>query len=168
MENEIIDKKDFSEKILIFFKEKQRVILITFVTIIGIILAFLTSNYYQNMENEEISEKFIKAGIHLSSEEKNKSKNILIEIVNSENKFYSILALNTIIENDLEERSNEILKLFEIVENLKIDKEQLNLIKLKKALYLIKISKNEEGNTLLNEIISENSIWKDAALEISK
>ncbi len=168
MENEIIDKKDFSEKILIFFKEKQRVILITFVTIIGIILAFLTLNYYQNMENEEISEKFIKAGIHLSSEEKNKSKNILIEIVNSENKFYSILALNTIIENDLEERSNEILKLFEIVENLKIDKEQLNLIKLKKALYLIKISKNEEGNTLLNEIISENSIWKDAALEISK
>ena len=120
MENEIIDKKDFSEKISIFFKEKQRVILITFVTIIGIILAFLTSNYYQNMENEEISEKFIKAGIHLSSEEKNKSKNILIEIVNSENKFYSILALNTIIENDLEERSNEILKLFEIVENLKI------------------------------------------------
>ena len=168
MENEIIDKKDFSEKISIFFKEKQRVILITFVTIIGIILAFLTSNYYQNMENEEISEKFIKAGIHLSSEEKNKSKNILIEIVNSENKFYSILALNTIIENDLEERSNEILKLFEIVENLKIDKEQLNLIKLKKALYLIKISKNEEGNILLNEIISENSIWKDAALEISK
>ena len=168
MENEIIDKKDFSEKILIFFKEKQRVILITFVTIIGIILAFLTLNYYQNMENEEISEKFIKAGIHLSSEEKNKSKNILIEIVNSENKFYSILALNTIIENDLEERSNDILKLFEIVENLKIDKEQLNLIKLKKALYLIKISKNEEGNTLLNEIISENSIWKDAALEISK
>ena len=168
MENEIIDKKDFSEKISIFFKEKQRFILITFVTIIGIILAFLTSNYYQNMENEEISEKFIKAGIHLSSEEKNKSKNILIEIVNSENKFYSILALNTIIENDLEERSNEILKLFEIVENLKIDKEQLNLIKLKKALYLIKISKNEEGNTLLNEIISENSIWKDAALEISK
>ena len=168
MENEIIDKKDFSEKILIFFKEKQRVILITFVTIIGIILAFLTLNYYQNMENEEISEKFIKAGIHLSSEEKNKSKNILIEIVNSENKFYSILALNTIIENDLEERSNEILKLFEIVENLKIDKEQLNLIKLKKALYLIKISKNEEGNTLLNEIISEHSIWKDAALEISK
>ena len=168
MENEIIDKKDFSEKILIFFKEKQRVILITFVTIIGIILAFLTSNYYQNMENEEISEKFIKAGIHLSSEEKNKSKNILIEIVNSENKFYSILALNTIIENDLEESNNEILKLFEIVENLKIDKEQLNLIKLKKALYLIKISKNEEGNTLLNEIISENSIWKDAALEISK
>ena len=142
MENEIIDKKDFSEKISIFFKEKQRVILITFVTIIGIILAFLTSNYYQNMENEEISEKFIKAGIHLSSEEKNKSKNILIEIVNSENKFYSILALNTIIENDLEERSNEILKLFEIVENLKIDKEQLNLIKLKKALYLIKISKD--------------------------
>ena len=120
MENETVDKKDFAEKISIFFKEKRGSILIVFVIIIGFILASISLNYYQNMKNEEISEKFIKAGIHLSSEEKNKSKNILIEIVNSENKFYSILALNTIIENDLEERSNEILKLFEIVENLKI------------------------------------------------
>ena len=45
---------------------------------------------------------------------------------------------------------------------------QKNLIKLKKALYFIKISNEEEGNNLLKEIISENSIWKDVALEISK
>ena len=168
MENEIIDKSTLSEKIANIFKEKKKLLFLILFIIIAILSVIIFFNHHQNNKNEKTFEKFIKAGIHLSSEEKNKSKNILIEIVNSENKFYSILALNTIIENDLEERSNEILKLFEIVENLKIDKEQLNLIKLKKALYLIKISKNEEGNTLLNEIISENSIWKDAALEISK
>ena len=78
------------------------------------------------------------------------------------------MALNSIIDNDLEKNNEEILKLFNIVENAKIEKEQKNLIKLKKALYLIKISRDNEGEKLLNEIISDNSIWKEAASEISK
>ena len=41
-------------------------------------------------------------------------------------------------------------------------------IKLKKALYLIKISRDNEGKKLLDEIISDDSIWKEAASEISK
>ena len=49
-----------------------------------------------------------------------------------------------------------------------MDKEKLNLIKLKKALYLFKISKNDDGNKILNEIISENSIWKNTAIELAK
>ena len=44
----------------------------------------------------------------------------------------------------------------------------INLIKLKKALYFIKISKDEEGKKLLNEIISDSSMWKDTAAEILK
>ena len=39
---------------------------------------------------------------------------------------------------------------------------------MKKALYLMKISKNDEGKKLLNEIISDNSIWKETASEVSK
>ena len=50
----------------------------------------------------------------------------------------------------------------------KVEEEQKNLVKLKKALYLIKISRDKEGKKLLNEIISDNSIWKEAASEISK
>ena len=125
-------------------------------------------NYYQNSENEKISEKFVQAGIYISSNEKEKSKIILKEIIFSKNKFYSILALNNIIENDLEKDNEEILKFFEIIENLNLTKEQKNLIKFKKALYFKKISRDLEGNKLLEEIIADNSIWKDAALEISK
>ena len=58
--------------------------------------------------------------------------------------------------------------MFEIVESLKIEKEQKNLVKLKKALFLIDISEDNEGKKLLNEIISSNSIWKEAAIEILK
>ena len=32
----------------------------------------------------------------------------------------------------------------------------------------MKASKNDEGKKLLDEIISDNSIWKEAASEISK
>ena len=78
------------------------------------------------------------------------------------------MALNEILDNDLEKNNEEVLRLFNIIESIKVEKEQKNLIKLKKALYLIKISKNEEGKKLLSEIISDNSIWKDAAIEISK
>ena len=104
----------------------------------------------------------------MSSEDREKSKIIYKEIILSKNKFYSILALNNIIENDLEQNSEEILKLFNIIENAKNEKERKNLIKLKKALYLIKISRPKEGNVLLQEIISQNSIWGNIALELSK
>jgi len=133
-----------------------------------ILASVLFLNYHYESQNEKISEKYIKAGIYLSSKDEEKAKNIYKEIILSKNKFYSLLALNNIIEKELEENSNEILKLFEIVESIKVEKEQKNLIKLKKALYLIQASRVEEGNKLIKEIISDNSIWKETTLETFK
>ena len=78
------------------------------------------------------------------------------------------MALNNIVENELEKNSEEILKLFEVVESIKSQKEQINLLKIKKSLYLMKIEKNEEAKKILNEIIESDSIWKETALEILK
>ena len=168
MENNITDKPDLVEKITNMVKKKKKLLLLIIFIIITILSIIFFFNYYQDNQNEKISEKYIKAGIYLSSEEREKSKIIYKEIILSKNKFYSILALNNIIENDLEQNSEEILKLFNIIENAKNEKERKNLIKLKKALYLIKISRPKEGNELLQEIISQNSIWGNIALELSK
>ena len=168
MENNITDKPDLVEKITNTVKKKKKLLLLIIFIIIAILLGIFFFNYYQDNKNEKISEKYIKAGIYLSSEDREKSKIIYKEIILSKNKFYSILALNNIIENDLEQNSEEILKLFNIIENAKNEKERKNLIKLKKALYLIKISRSKEGNELLQEIISQNSIWGNIALELSK
>ena len=168
MENEIIDKRNLIEKSKdILIKKKKLLFLILFIAISFLLVMFFF-NYYQSNKNEKISEKYIKAGIHLSSNENEKSKLIYKEIIFSKNKFYSILALNSIIENDLEENTDEVLKLFEIIENINVKKEQQNLVKLKKALYYKKILRDKEGNKLLEEIIADNSIWKEAAIEISK
>ena len=74
--------------------------------------------------------------------------------------------MNNIIENDLIKNSNEILELFKFIEKIKIEKDQKNLVKLKKALYLFKISKFDEGNTLLKQIIADDSKWKNIAEEL--
>ena len=165
MENET--KINSSEKIANFVQKNKNILLIIFTLIIFALVGISYFNYYQNSKNEKVSEKFVQAGIYLSLDKKEESKNIYEEIIISKNKFYSLLALNNIIDNNLEKNNEEVLKFFDIVENTKIDKEQKNLVKLKKALYLIKISKDIEGKKLLNEIISDNSIWKETASEIS-
>ena len=85
----------------------------------------------------------------MASNEKVKSKIIYKDIVLSKNKLYSSLALNNILENNLEPNRDEVLKLFDIVENTRMKKEQKNLVKLKKALYLMKQSMSNEGEELL-------------------
>ena len=168
MENETSEEINIIKKISnIVIKKKKLFLFLTF-AIFAILLIIFYFNYNQNIQNKKISEMYIEAGIHLSSKDKEKSKSIYKEIILSKNKFYSILALNNIIENNLEKDNEEILKFFEIIENLDLTKEQKNLIKFKKALYFKKISRDLEGNKLLKEIIADNSIWKDAALEISK
>jgi len=167
MEDEIIDKSNLTEKIINIFKEKKKILFLILFIIIAILSLIIFFNYYQSSKNEKISEKYIQAGIYLASKDKEKSKLLYEEVVFSKNKFYSILALNNIIENDLEEDSGKILNFFKIVENIKTDKEKRNLIKLKKALYLMKISKESEGKKLLKEIIKDNSIWNNTAIQIS-
>ena len=156
------------EKIENFLRKNKNILLIILTLIIFVLIGVGYLNYYQKSKNEKVSEKFIQAGIYLSLNQQEKSKKIYKEIITNKNKFYSLLALNSIIDNDLEQNNEEVLELFNIVENTKIEKEQKNLVKLKKALYLIKMSRDNEGEKLLNEIISDDSIWKETASEISK
>jgi predicted negative regulator of RcsB-dependent stress response len=166
MENEIVNKQSLLENITNTIKKNKKLFIATLFLPIIIFLGINVLSYYQSEENKKISERYIKAGIYLSSKDFEKSKTIYEEIILNKNKFYSLLALNSIIENNLELDSNKVLDLFEIIEKIKIEKEQKNLIKLKKALYLIKISRNKEGNDLLKELISDNSIWKNTAEEL--
>ena len=166
MENKIEKKINLIENLKQIFEKKKKIFITLIISFIIILIGVNFSGYNKKIQNEKISEKYIKAGIYLSSKNLKKSKKIYEEIVNSKNKFYSSLALNNIIENELEEDSEKILKLFKVIENIKGTKEQKDLIKLKKALFLIKINKENEGRKILEEIVSDNSIWKETAEDI--
>ena len=168
MENEILEQKSFINQIQEKIKKKKKILFVSFLIFILALGGYGLLNFYKEKENRKISEQYIQAGIYLVNENKEDAKLIYKYIVKSKNKFYSVLALKNILENGLIKNENEILELFTIIESVNVDKEQLNLIKLKKALYLFKISKKNEKNKLLEEIISDNSIWKDTAIELSQ
>ena len=98
--------------------------------------------------------------------EKEKSLKLYQEIILSENKFYSILALNTIVEKKLITDKKKILDYFSFLENVISKKENKDLIMFKKAIYLIKTSDIQSGKNLLKNLVDNNSLLKSLALEI--
>ncbi len=168
MENNTLQKTSLQDKFSNFIKSNKLKFLSLLAMIILLIIFGVFFQYFQNQKNDKISQKFIEAGIHLSNKDKERSKSIYKEIILSKNLFYSPLALNNIIDNELEDNSDEILNFFDVLEKTKMNRNQKYLLKLKKGLYLIKTSKIEEGEKILKEIIDDESPWSGIATEILK
>ena len=161
--NENIDKKmSFQDKTISFLKKNKLklILLVTTLIMVSLVVIFLNINYER--KNKIISEKFISAGLYLSSDQ-NEAKKLYEEIIFSENKFYSVLALNTLLEKNLEDDKIKILEYFQILEKINLSKDQEDLIKIKKALYLMKNSEKQEGIKILKELINDNSKFKQIA-----
>ena len=88
------------------------------------------------------------------------------DIIYKKDKFYSVLSLNLILEKNLEIEKDEILKYFSIIESLKLSKDQKDLVKFKKGLYLLKMSDPEEGYKLLKQLVNSDSNLKKLAQEV--
>jgi len=166
MEQEIDKSLENKNKFLSIFKEnKIKLIGVLFITLF-LSFTFIFYKMNENKKNILISEKYIQAGLLLAADENEKSKKLLEDIILSKNEFYSALSLNTLLEKNLEKDENKVLEYFEIVENLPLKKEQRDLITLKKALFLIKILKINDGKNLLKKLIDEDSKFKSLAEEI--
>ncbi len=166
MENNIENKIELKDKINSFFKEhKVKIILLICIFFIFLIITVALKINFEK-KNKLISEKYITAGLYVASNEIEKSKQIFEEIILSKNKFYSILALNSILEKNLVTDKKKMLSYFEIVENVIENEEQLELLMFKKALYLIKNSEIEEGNKLINTLIKKNSKYNSLFEEL--
>ena len=76
-----------------------------------------------------------------------------------------VLSLNT-IEKELITDNEKILNYFKILEKSVSSNERKDLIKFKKALYLIKTSNIKEGKEILNNLIDSNSTLKSIAQEL--
>ena len=72
-----------------------------------------------------------------------------------------------IVDFELEKNHELIAKLFDKVISIKkIDKENINLIKIKKALFLSNYYGEQEVLKILNPIINSDSIWRSNAIQI--
>ena len=166
MSQELENKLEFKDKLFNFYNLHKLKLLTSIIILILIIIMGIFLKINNDKKNIIVAEKFVQAGIHLSSGESDKAKILYEEIILSKNKFYSLLSLVSILEKNLVKDEKIILDYFALLEKLNYSEERLDLISLKKALYLIKVKKNLEGNKLLKNLIEKKSKFKLLAEEI--
>ncbi len=122
--------------------------------------------FIKKKKNVSISEKFNNANILLNKDQKDKSREIFVSLIDENHLFYSPLSLNLIVENNLIKDKTTLSKLFDKILNIKsLDKETRNLYRFKKATILSNYADENEILTTLNPIINSESIWKANALK---
>ena len=75
------------------------------------------------------------------------------------------MALNVILEKELEKNKENILEYFNLVESINLTRNQKDLILFKKSLFLLKEG-DQEGEKILKKLIQDNSQYKSLAEEI--
>ena len=162
---EIINTNTRNEKIKNFFIiNKKKIIIFAFFFILIAIFYFL---FLEIKERNKIklAEKYNKIKIEHTTNNKEDTKNKLIEVIYENDTTYSPLALYFMIDNEILIENDEINKLFDqVINKTKLDNEIKNLIIYKKALFNSDFTSENELLKILNPIINSESIWKSQAL----
>ena len=166
MSNESL-KKNFMDRATIFIKKNLKAIFVCLFILLIILFTFFFYDNLQKKKNIKISEQYAQASILIKQKKISESKILLDLIINKDHQFYSPLALYLMIDNNIENDEKKIIIFFDkILKNNSIDKENLNLIRIKKAIYLINIDNEELIVSTLNPIINSSSAWKNMAIDI--
>tara|TARA_Y100001970_G_C14076768_1_gene772430 strand:- start:129 stop:749 length:621 start_codon:yes stop_codon:yes gene_type:complete len=159
--------EELSEKnIYNFLKSNSKFFIYTGITLVIIIAAYFWFLDKSNKQKIKISEDFIEAKILLSKNNETGSKRILEKIIEKNNSIYGSLSLFLLIDEGLVEDKQVILNYFDkIISNDIYSEEDKNLLRLKKAIYIADIDKEQDMIQLLNPIINSESVWKIQALK---
>jgi|TARA_B110000211_G_scaffold233898_1_gene301522 predicted negative regulator of RcsB-dependent stress response len=160
-------RENFQIRVFNFFKKNKTLfIALLIATLIGI-FSFLVYKNMQIKKNIKIAQQYTQASILLNQKKITESELLLEAIIEKNHKFYSPLALYLLIESNIENDTSKIISYFDIVlKNKSIDKENLNLIKIKKAIYLFDSQNEKLIIETLNPIINSNSVWKKMAIDL--
>ena len=166
MSNETV-KNNFFEQIKIFLKKNIKILIILIIVIFILLCSFLFYKNIQDKNNIKVAESFTQASILVKQKKIEESKLLLENIINKNHQFYSPLALYLLIENNIEKEPLKIIIFFDkILKNNSIDEENLNLIKIKKAVYLINLDEENLIIETLNPIINSRSVWRKIAINL--
>ena len=164
-ETAIINNNTRNEKIRNFFVNNKKLIISVILILLMAVLSFFAYLEYKDKKNLKISDQYNSAIAEYSNDNKQKTKNSLVDIIYKNDTTYSPLALYFIIDNKLITERSNINDLFDnVIKNTSLDKEIKNLIIYKKALFNADVSQESELLDILKPIINSDSIWKSQAL----
>ena len=161
----IINSNTRNEKIMNYFINNKKNLIIGFSIILIVIFGSLSVKKMSELSKIKLANQFNVTTINFKIEDKQTTINQLTKLINENDATYSPLALYFLIDNNLIDNKNEINNLFdELINETNLDEEIKNLIIYKKALFNSDFSSENDLLQILNPIINSESIWKSHAL----
>ena len=161
----IINTNTRNEKIKNFFINNKKLLIAILTLIILIFIFFFGFQELQDRKKLKISNLYNSIIIEYSIDNKIKTEQSLVKIINEKDSTYSPLSLYFIIDNQIITDKNKVNKLFDIIiDKTSLEDEIRNLIIYKKVLYNADHSYENELLNILNPLINSESVWKSHAL----
>ena len=166
MSEEILNNS-FQSKISNFIKKNFKNLIILLIFLILVLFSAFIYKDLQKKNEIKIAENYTQATMKFKENKSDEAKQLLENIIQKSHRFYSPLALYFIIDNNLEKDSLKIVSFFDrILLISSIDKENINLIKIKKTIFLFKLGEEEAIIKTLNPIINSDSVWRNMAINL--
>ena len=161
----IIDSNTRNQKIRSFFINNKKKLIVSISILFIILIGFFSLKEIKERNKIKLANQFNLTIVNFKTDNKQKTIDELIMLINDNDVTYSPLALYFIIDNDLINNKDDINSLFdELINETNLDKEIKNLIIYKKALFNSDFSSENDLLKILNPIINSESIWKSHAL----
>ena len=163
----IISSNTRREKIKNFFINNKKKLILLILTLTLIMICYFAYDEFKKRKQIALSNEYNSILIEFDENNKKKTANKLINLVNKKDPTYSPLSLYFIIDNKLINDNDLINSLFDVlIKETSLENEIKNLVIFKKA--LLNADFYDEGNmlALLNPVINSESVWKSHALHL--
>ena len=161
----IINSNTRNEKIKNFFINYKRLLVSTILIIIVLLMSYFAFTEYKEKKKIKISNQYNITITEYSDQNKERTKNSLIDLIYKKDSTYSPLSLYFLIDKALVKDQSKINELFDvIIKEVSLEKEIKNLIIYKKALYNADYTEENQLLEILKPILNSKSVWKSHGL----
>ena len=164
-EFDIINRETKKQKAFDFVKKNKNIFFVLILLIIFCLIGFFSYEMYLNNKRSNLANKFNNS---VNSHKIGNNENILsnmVEIINSNDKTYSPLALYYLLDNNLISSIDEINKYFDvIIYDLNLDQNLVYLNIYKKTLYNADSLNEKELTSMIEPVLKDENIWQSHAM----
>ena len=164
-EFDIINRETKKQKAFDFVKKNKNIFFVLILLNIFCLIGFFSYEMYLNNKRSNLANKFNNS---VNSHKIGNNENILsnmVEIINSNDKTYSPLALYYLLDNNLISSIDEINKYFDvIIYDLNLDQNLVYLNIYKKTLYNADSLNEKELTSMIEPVLKDENIWQSHAM----
>ena len=161
----IINSNTRREKIIKFFINNKKFLIIIFSLIILLVFSYFAYDEIKYRNIKKLAERYNNITINYDPSNEIKIKKELVELINEKNSTYSVLALYFIIDKSIQSTNEEINEYFDILINeVNLEKEIKNLVIYKKGVFNSDFQSENNLIKILKPVINSDSVWKSHAL----